>query len=471
MENAVFASLKNRIKPAQIALDGFPWLLATVLYTLSWGWSLLRPNTLYWDDWQLVFRQSSNFLMNKRNDLGLPPWSSAVETLFLPNQIFVLQLSTFALYFFAGIVFFKILSVKFDLPLNTKSHLVLVFLVAPVNHARIGVVMFDYTTSYFFFFLGWWLLTRSKNTFIYILSWACFFYSLKTHSLLFFLIFPSAHFYLIHIRSTKIHRVEKSLKLFFILAIAPIYLLLRSLYWMPIGSYAAYNTPSIKGTVRALLTFLLVLVLVVLILSLRKHLKSHRSALNLTALGLFTLSVALFPYIISDNIDRFIFLYNIGWQSRHLMLTPLGIALVVVGLSQLNLKTKQSFVKLVVVISVLINIFAGTQYYLQSLQQSEINKLLQSEVITSVITEFGDETERFKGRGATYSEYEFFGMLNKADYEYPTRVGYRYVCAAKPDGVKLIVKSDKSFIDALLDRDTGTYLEIIRCADVMSVEN
>ncbi|MFZ9804670.1 MAG: hypothetical protein ACO3DA_08660, partial [Ilumatobacteraceae bacterium] len=37
-------------KPERI-LAGFPWVSAIVLYTLSWGWSLLRPNTLYWDDW------------------------------------------------------------------------------------------------------------------------------------------------------------------------------------------------------------------------------------------------------------------------------------------------------------------------------------------------------------------------------------------------------------------------------------
>ncbi|MFZ9896615.1 MAG: hypothetical protein ACO3ES_02560, partial [Ilumatobacteraceae bacterium] len=41
----------NVAKPERI-LAGFPWVSAIVLYTLSWGWSLLRPNTLYWDDWE-----------------------------------------------------------------------------------------------------------------------------------------------------------------------------------------------------------------------------------------------------------------------------------------------------------------------------------------------------------------------------------------------------------------------------------
>ena len=44
-------------KPVRM-LDGFPGVSAIVLYTLSWGWSLLRPNTLYWDDWALYFGQT-----------------------------------------------------------------------------------------------------------------------------------------------------------------------------------------------------------------------------------------------------------------------------------------------------------------------------------------------------------------------------------------------------------------------------
>ncbi|MFM8722202.1 MAG: hypothetical protein ACKOEJ_05745, partial [Acidimicrobiaceae bacterium] len=41
-------------KPEKM-LAGFPWVSAIVLYTLSWGWPLLRPNTLYWDDWEGYF--------------------------------------------------------------------------------------------------------------------------------------------------------------------------------------------------------------------------------------------------------------------------------------------------------------------------------------------------------------------------------------------------------------------------------
>ena len=40
----------SSVDKSERMLAGFPWVSAIVLYTLSWGWSLLRPNTLYWDD-------------------------------------------------------------------------------------------------------------------------------------------------------------------------------------------------------------------------------------------------------------------------------------------------------------------------------------------------------------------------------------------------------------------------------------
>ena len=150
------------------------------------------------------------------------------------------------------------------------------------------------------------------------------------------------------------------------------------------------------------------------------------------------------------------------------MLTPLGFSFVVVGISHLISKKKHYIAKLTLTLSVLVNIFVGSQYYLQSVQQSEITNLFKRQNIPGVVAEFGDETARFKGRGATYSEYELFGMLNEAGYSYPKQVGYKFVCKANPDGIKLTVKSDESFFDALLSRNTGTYFEITTCAEVLS---
>ena len=56
-------------------LAGFPWVSAVVLYTLSWGWSLLRPNTLYWDDWSVIFGRPKFYMWQYVRSVGRPPWS------------------------------------------------------------------------------------------------------------------------------------------------------------------------------------------------------------------------------------------------------------------------------------------------------------------------------------------------------------------------------------------------------------
>ena len=79
MENAVVLSFKSRLKSAQVALEGFPWKLATILYTLSWGWSLLRPNTLYWDDWTYIYGRPKSYLNEIFVKTGLPPWRALID--------------------------------------------------------------------------------------------------------------------------------------------------------------------------------------------------------------------------------------------------------------------------------------------------------------------------------------------------------------------------------------------------------
>ncbi|MFM8779500.1 MAG: hypothetical protein ACKOEF_09550, partial [Acidimicrobiaceae bacterium] len=64
-------------KPEKM-LAGFQWVSAIVLYTLSWGWSLLRPNTLYWDDWSDVFQRDSFYLRRVFVDTGRPPWEGVI---------------------------------------------------------------------------------------------------------------------------------------------------------------------------------------------------------------------------------------------------------------------------------------------------------------------------------------------------------------------------------------------------------
>jgi len=80
-----------------------------------------------------------------------------------------------------------------------------------------------------------------------------------------------------------------------------------------------------------------------------------------------------------------------------------------------------------------------------------------------LISEIHDETERFRGRGAFFTEYEIFGMLKKAGYSYPNRVGYSFLCDMRGRGVKLTISLRQSIFDAFLNQNTGLIVDLMPC--------
>ena len=135
----------NAVKPERM-LAGFPWVSAIVLYTLSWGWSLLRPNTLYWDDWNDLFQRDKWFAKNYYSSTGRPPWEGVLHGLLNPVGFWTICFLTFILFFASGIFLFAILR-KVGSVLSSEVKLItFIFLIVPANHARISLIVFQYTT-------------------------------------------------------------------------------------------------------------------------------------------------------------------------------------------------------------------------------------------------------------------------------------------------------------------------------------
>ena len=140
------SAASNVAKPERM-LAGFPWVSAIVLYTLSWGWSLLRPNTLYWDDWSTFWRRDFSEILAQVDLMGLPPWSKFFESVFIQVGVWTITTSTTVLFFGTSLIVYAILQ---QLPIESQSQkrlAILAFLIIPVNHARISLIVFDYTTS------------------------------------------------------------------------------------------------------------------------------------------------------------------------------------------------------------------------------------------------------------------------------------------------------------------------------------
>ena len=454
----------NVAKPERM-LAGFPWVSAIVLYTLSWGWSLLRPNTLYWDDWSTFWQKDFGEILSIVKPYGAPPWSKLIESVLIQLGVWIATTSTFVIFFATGLILYAILQMLPIESQNQKRLTVLVFLIAPVNHARVSLIVFDYTTSYFLFYLGWFVLVRYRSVKGFVLACVTLFLSFKTHSLLFFVLLPFLHFAWLNKTELcdfkKLNRRHLQIVLIVIMPLA--YLIARSLFWPLADVWKNYHRIYLYGNRIIRMTALFVPFLLCsgwYVLRVRLKEFVSRSLLVL-ACGLGCVALALFPYYLSGNLAEFRtpFEFRDDWRSRHLLLVPLGVALSAVGLNELlKWRGKNIVVSAVLVISVALNMFWGSQYFLQSHKQEQLVELFKTTKDKVEIASVEDQTMRFNGRESTFRSYELDGFMTLAGI--PTD---RPGCEALPSGSALTLKSDTSYLQALMTRDLGLYFEIRPC--------
>ncbi|MFZ9619494.1 MAG: hypothetical protein ACO3A3_08020, partial [Ilumatobacteraceae bacterium] len=120
----------------------------------------------------------------------------------------------------------------------------------------------------------------------------------------------------------------------------------------------------------------------------------------------------------------------------------------------------------VLVISVGLNMFWGSQYFLQSHKQEQLVELFKTTKSEVEIASVEDQTKRFNGRESTFRSYEWTGFMTLAGIS-TDRPG----CEALPSGSALTLKSDTSYLQALATRDLGLYFEIKPCSEVLAQNN
>jgi hypothetical protein len=455
-------------------LAGFPWVSAVVLYTLSWGWSLLRPNTLYWDDWEQFFRRPPFYVRQVYIDSGRPLWEGVAEGLLVQVGVWAVCFATFLFFFLCGIFVFAVLKTIPVLTSKVVNFLVLLFLVLPVNHARISLVVFDYTSAYFVFYLGWFVLVRYKSTKGFVLGCVMLFLSFKTHSFLFFVLLPFLH-YFAWLNKTELLTFKKLNRRHLqvaVIAVMPVaYILLRELFWPPIESWQDYQQPTAAGVLTGLWPVLIGL-LGLSIIGFRHFKKRHTQLSWILLVGGFSITaLALFPYFAGELYVGYagrpayvtVFEFRADWRSRHQLLMPLGLALIVVGLNELlKWKGKNIVVSFVLVVSVALNMFWGSQYFLMSHKQEQLVELFKETKGEVEIASVADQTLRFNGRESTFRGYEWSGFMTLAGIS-TDRPG----CDALPSGAVLTLKSETPYLKALATRDLGLYFEVKPCSEVL----
>ena len=163
-----------------------------------------------------------------------------------------------------------------------------------------------------------------------------------------------------------------------------------------------------------------------------------------------------------------VFEFRADWRSRHQLLMPLGLALSVVGLNELfkGKRNKNIFAGFIIVVSVALNMFWGSQYFLQSHKQEQLVELFKSTKGNLVIASVGDSTLRFNGRENDFRGYEWDGFMTLAEIS-TDRPG----CEALPNGSVLNLKSNKPYLSALVSRDLGLYFDVTPCSEVLAKDS
>ena len=469
MESTILLPVKNRLKSAQAALDGFPWLLATVLYTLSWGWSLLRPNTLYWDDWAYIYNKPKSYLNQIFVDTGLPPWRALIDQELIAIGYWTIPVLTFLFFFASGVALYLILKSVYILDQPQKNLTILIFLLAPVNHARIALVMFGYTTSFFLFFVAWAILARHQKTTGFMFAVILFFWSFMTHSFLFFYLLPFVHFTLKHSKNFKLQRWKDVFVVkFFALGALPLsYYLLRSFYWPPIKAYEEYHKLTFDGLSRGLIFLVAGSAFIFTIFQISSSRRKLQTVRPLAIIAWAIFAWGLFPYFVNQSLvdTESVFAFRADYATRHLLLTPLGMGLITTSIAMVIPVSSRKKLNVIFLSSfTFINVFFGTQYLLDSYKKEQLTVLFQETNVVNSDTNliFVDSTKLFNGRFSTYRNNELEGLMNLANRNAKSISG-KTTCEDILEGYEIRLQSNKSFYSALLSRDLGLYFEINEC--------
>ncbi|MFZ9600657.1 MAG: hypothetical protein ACO3AH_07260, partial [Ilumatobacteraceae bacterium] len=311
----------------------------------------------------------------------------------------------------------------------------------------------------------------------FVLACVILFLSFKTHSFLFFVLLPFLHFvWLNRAKLTDLKRLNRIHIQVLVIAVLPVlYVISRSVFWPPSENWQDYQQPTRAGVLTGLWPVLIGLVGMSMIGVRRLKKKRTPVGLVLLIVGFSITALALFPYFAGELYVGYagrpayltVFEFRADWRSRHQLLMPLGLALSVVGLNELlKWRGKNVVVLTVLVISVGLNMFWGSQYFLQSHKQEQLVELFKTTKSEVEIASVEDQTKRFNGRESTFRSYEWTGFMTLAGIS-TDRPG----CEALPSGSALTLKSDTSYLQALATRDLGLYFEIKPCSEVLAQNN
>jgi len=382
-------------------------------------------NAKFWDDWMLnVQMTSAEANQYWKSMQAMFPTNRFIEISLLHRNAVAMHLLIFLLHFLNGVLIFAILKRFRFIKESAVTAITLIFLVLPINSARVAMVNFRYTYSLTLFLLGWYLLVQRKFKFLRLLSVGVFIASFIVQSLLVFLIAPCIHLFLINYLDAGISRLKAFLYSAAIFLVAPCYFVVVRLLDPPASTRAEYFTPSFGGSAKGLFFVLISAVWMINELRGLTH-QTFFGRKQIISIGVFLISIGSFAYMAADNlssISEWMLNFVPGrsdWDSRHQLLMGLGLALVVVGfLGEIQSRSKKQLFSLLLVGCVGLNFIMMQSYFVDWRKSvgfisamSEYRNLSDLDRVMVIDT---PSAEHFNARGRSIRTYEWEAMLSQA---------------------------------------------------------
>jgi hypothetical protein len=406
--------------------SSFPWKMSLTLYGLSFLPSLFSMNALFWDDWIWFNHQTGILLNSNYSGNGSAPWRKFIEVFIFQSSLPIFRIVSFVCYFAAGYFLFHILKRSKSINSQQLVMITLLFLVIPVNSARISIVCSIYGINLFFFFLAWYLYETKSQTIAKILAYLFFFLSYSALPFPTFTLLPILYHVMLKSPNNLSECLRQLVRTAPLLSLPIVYLTVRQNYWPPTGGPAVMYTPQLLGVARALLFISVCSIPLLFQFASTRFIKLKKPNLLVTG-GCFSVAIAALPYMvgghlvdISDWLVAFIPNFS-DWHSRHQLTLSLGISLIIVGSIKIKETEKLRWntypvLTTLLAIFVILNITFAQEYFLDGKKQSAVIEAMASspdlKTVKSIYID--DQAVRFNARGRLIRSYEWVGMLEKA---------------------------------------------------------
>jgi hypothetical protein len=404
-------------------LRGFPWKTATILYTISWGWLFIVRDSMWAHDWDsFAIPDFAEFAVD---DYGFAPWTLFEVDLFNAYGSSIFRYITFLLFFGASVCLFGISKHLTLLADIDRRFLALLFLILPFHTARVALMVFKYTTAYFLFFIAWYLIVSFRRPAVRYICVVIFFLSFQMHSLLFFYLLPVAHLFFLENGANWRLVLAWGKRNLHLLLLPIVYTLSRSVLWPERYKYHGLGFQNFRDSLGFITSAIAVLLIFMALLNVAKQ--KYRKDLKVILIGLSSLFLGILPYVLYRYFAKtqlpFLISYfttaigRSNWNSRHLILQPLGFGLVFVGLIGMVVRNSQLAKKLLVwtLLSacVVFNIGFGFEHITDHLKQEEIIKSLENygDNESKSQIEFIDQTTLLNARGQKMYSNSWSGLI------------------------------------------------------------